>query len=56
MSSTGTNRLAWVNPTQLAAEARTLQVGEMTLQIPDGMKLVHSDYVDQNHEQMVLVP
>jgi hypothetical protein len=55
MTSTGVNRLAWVDPHQLAAEARTLQVGEMTVQIPDGMTLVHSDYVDKNNEQTVLV-
>jgi hypothetical protein len=55
MTSTGENRLAWVDPAQLAAEARTLQVGEMTLRIPDGMRLVHSDYVDKDGQQMVLV-
>jgi hypothetical protein len=55
MTATGAHRLAWVDPAQLAAEARTLQVGEMTVQIPDGMKVVHSDYVDQNDAPMVLV-
>ncbi len=43
MTPTGENRLARVAPAQLASEARTLQVGEMTVRIPPGMKLVHSD-------------
>ncbi len=44
-----------VDPEQLPVSASRLQVGEMRLQIPAGMKLVHSDYTTRGIEQTVLV-
>ncbi len=56
VDTSGENHLALVDPEQLAASASTLQVGEMTLRIPTGMKLVHSDYTTHGpQEQTVLV-
>ena len=55
MTTSGQSRLARVDPVQLATTTPTLQVGEMTLHVPSGMKLVHSDYTIRSDEQTVLV-
>ncbi len=52
LTRSGQNRLALVDPQQLATTARTLQVGVVTVHLPDGVKLADSSYDDtQGNEE-----
>jgi hypothetical protein len=55
LTPSGQTRLALVDPQRLAASARTLQVGVVTVRLPDGVTLADSSYDDTQGNEQSLV-